>query len=467
MKHYDAVVIGAGVLGCFAARSLCRWKLSTLLLEGAGDVCTGITRANTAIIYPGYDNRPGSRKARMTVRANAAFPRLCEELEVPFQRCGSLMLSYGPAGDRVLQQKLEQGRENSVPVLQLLSGKQAEEMEPGVEKGVSTALYAPGTGTVNPWQLGIAACESAIKNGCEMRLNSPVTALGRQGRNYIVETAEERFSCAVVINCAGLAADKVQELLFPPRIRIFPDGADYLVLDKTAPAPRHILFHETEEKGKGLTAVPTVEGSLLLGPRKRPLTQPYAVERQGLEELKAQAAKLLPGLNMDMMIRSFGAVRPKPQMMELRAGEYVPSGRDLGDFPMDRPEPGFFSLIGIKTPGLTCADALGQYLADQAAAYLGAEPNPDFDSRRAAIPRPAALPFEQRKALAEKEPNYGDVLCLCEDVSRGEIMEAIRRGARDVEGVKRRTGAGLGRCQGGRCRLLIEELLEEQRHGKL
>lgn len=467
MKHYDAVVIGAGVLGCFAARSLCRWKLSTLLLEGAGDVCTGITRANTAIIYPGYDNRPGSLKARMTVRANAAFPRLCEELEVPFRRCGSLMLSYGPAGDHVLRQKLEQGRENGVPDLRLINGAQAEEMEPGLKKGVSTALYAPGTGTVNPWQLGIAACESAVKNGCALRLNSPVTAIRRQGKDYIVETARESFSCAVVINCAGLAADKVQELLFPPRIRIFPDGADYLVLDRKAPAPRHILFHETEEKGKGLTAVPTVEGSLLLGPNRRPLTQPYAVERQGIEELKAQAAKLLPGLDLDMMIRSFGAVRPRPQMVELRAGEYVPTGRDLGDFPIDRPEPGFFSLIGVKTPGLTCAGELGQYLAAQAAAYLEAEPRWDFDPRRAAIPRPAALPFERRKALVEAAPDYGDVLCLCEDVSRGEVLEAIRRGARDVEGVKRRTGAGLGRCQGGRCRLRIEELLEEQRHGKL
>lgn len=467
MKHYDAVVIGAGVLGCFAARNLCRWKLSTLLLEGAGDVCTGITRANTAIIYPGYDNKPGSRKARMTVRANAAFPRLCEELEVPYKRCGSLMLSYGPAGDRVLGQKLAQGRENGVSDLQLISGQQAEELEPGLKKGVSSALYAPGTGTVNPWQLGIAACESAMKNGCELRLNSPVTAIGRQGKEYIVETAGESFSCAVVINCAGLSADKVQELLFPPRIRIFPDGADYLVLDKNAPAPRHILFHETEEKGKGLTAVPTVEGSLLLGPSRRPLTEPYAVEQKGIEELKAQAAKLLPGLNMDMMIRSFGAVRPKPQMMELRAGEYVPTGRDLGDFPMDRPEPGFFSLIGVKTPGLTCAEELGQYLAAQAAAYLDAEPNPDFDPRRAAIPRPAALSFAERKTLVTAAPDYGEVLCLCEDVSRGEIMEAIRRGAVDVEGVKRRTGAGLGRCQGGRCRLLIEALLEEYRHGKL
>lgn len=467
MKHYDAVVIGAGVLGCFAARSLCRWKLSTLLLEGAGDVCTGITRANTAIIYPGYDNRPGSRKARMTVRANAAFPRLCEDLEVPFQRCGSLMLSYGPAGDAVLRNKMEQGQRNGVPGLALLSGTQAEKMEPGVEKGVSTALYAPGTGTVNPWQLGIAACESAVKNGCELRLNSPVTAIGRQGKDYIVETAEERFSCAVVINCAGLAADRVQELLFPPRIRIFPDGADYLVLDKNVPAPRHILFHETEEKGKGLTAVPTVKGSLLLGPNRRPLSQPYAVERQGVEELKIQAAKLLPGLELNRMIRSFGAVRPNPQRVELRAGEYVPSGRNMGDFPIDRPEPGFISLIGVKTPGLTCADELGQYLAARAAAYLDAEPNPDFDPRRAAIPRPAGLPFAERKALVEAAPDYGDVLCLCEDVSRGEVLEAIRRGARDVEGVKRRTGAGLGRCQGGRCRLRIEELLEEQRHGKL
>lgn len=460
MKHYDAVVIGAGVLGCFAARSLCRWKLSTLLLEGAGDVCTGITRANTAIIYPGYDNRPGSLKARMTVRANAAFPRLCEDLEVPFKRCGSLLLSYGPAGDRVLQQKLDQGQRNGVPGLALLSGAQAEELEPGVKKGVSTALYAPGTGTVNPWQLGIAACESAVKNGCELRLNSPVTAIGRQGKDYIVETAGECFSCAVVINCAGLAADKVQELLFPPRIRIFPDGADYLVLDKKAHGPRHILFHETEERGKGLTAVPTVEGSLLLGPNKRPLTQPYAVERQGLEELKAQAAKLLPGLDMDLAIRSFGAVRPNPQMVELRGGKYVPAGRDLGDFPIDRPEPGFFSLMGVKTPGLTCAGELGQYLAAQAAEYLEAEPRRDFNPRRAAIPRPAALSFAERKALVAAAPDYGEVICLCEAVSRGEVMEAIRRGARDVEGVKRRTGAGLGRCQGGRCRLLIEELLE-------
>lgn len=460
MKHYDAVVIGAGVLGCFAARSLCRWKLSTLLLEGAGGVCTGITRANTAIIYPGYDNRPGSCKARMTVRANAAFPRLCEDLEVPFKRCGSLLLSYGPAGDRVLQQKLDQGQRNGVPGLALLSGAQAEELEPGVKKGVSTALYAPGTGTVNPWQLGIAACESAVKNGCELRLNSPVTAIGRQGKDYIVETAGECFSCAVVINCAGLAADKVQELLFPPRIRIFPDGADYLVLDKKAHGPRHILFHETEERGKGLTAVPTVEGSLLLGPNKRPLTQPYAVERQGLEVLKAQAAKLLPGLDMDLAIRSFGAVRPNPQMVELRGGEYVPVGRDLGDFPIDRPEPGFFSLMGVKTPGLTCAGELGQYLAAQAAEYLEAEPRRDFDPRRAAIPRPAALSLAERKALVAAAPDYGEVICLCEAVSRGEIMEAIRRGARDVEGVKRRTGAGLGRCQGGRCRLLIEELLE-------
>ena len=149
MKHYDAVVIGAGVLGCFAARNLCRWKLSTLLLEGAGDVCTGITRANTAIIYPGYDNKPGSLKARMTVRANTAFPRLCEELEVPFRRCGSLMLSYAPMGDAVLQQKWRQGQENGVPGLALLSGTQAEELEPGLKKGVSTALYASGTGTIS------------------------------------------------------------------------------------------------------------------------------------------------------------------------------------------------------------------------------------------------------------------------------------------------------------------------------
>ena len=467
MRYFDAAVIGGGILGCFAARNLRQWKISTVLLEQTEDVCTGITRANSAIVYAGYDNKAGSRKAEMTVRGNGNFDQLCRELEVPFSRCGSLLVTYdAPSVDR-LRKKWEQGIENGVPGLRLLTGEEAEAMEPMLKPGVAGALYAPTTGTVNPWQLGIAAFENAVDNGVIPILGTAVTSIEKTNTGYLLRTTGETVTCRVVVNCAGLFADRVQELLFPPRIRIFPDGADYLVLDKTAPAPRHILFHETEERGKGLTAVPTVEGSLLLGPSKRSLTQPYAVERQGLEELKVQAANLLPGLELNRVIRSFGAVRPNPQMVELRAGEYISSGRDLGDFPMDRPEPGFFSLIGIKTPGLTCADALGQYLAGQAAAYLGAEPNPDFEPGRAAIPRPAALPFAERKALAEAAPDYGEVLCLCEDVSRGEVMEAIRRGARDVEGVKRRTGAGLGRCQGGRCRLLIEELLEEKRYGRL
>lgn len=467
MRHYEAVVIGAGALGCFAARNLRRWKISALLLESGGDVCTGITRANSAVIYPGYDNRPGSMKAAMTVKGNKNFPALCRELELPFLRRGSLLVSYGERSNRVLRDKLEQGRSNGVEELRLLSGREAEELEPMLKKGISSALYAGSTGTVNPWQLGIAACENAIANGCELSLNTRVVAMERQGKNYIIKTDREEIASTMVINCAGMNADKVQELLFPPRVRLFSDAGDYLVLDKNARSPEHIIFQETESGGKGLTVVPTVEGSLLLEGPRRKLTRLWATEQEGIDKIKAGAAELLPGLNLDMTIRSFAAVRPNPRYVRLRDGRYRTEERNIGDFVIDRPEPGFISLIGIKTPGLSCADELGAYIGAKAAEYLSAEPNRDFDGRRRGIVRPAVLDYESRKKLIEQRPEYGDIICRCEEVSRGEILEAIRRGAATVEAVKRRTGACLGRCQGSRCRMEIEELLEVYRHGQL
>lgn len=467
MRHYDAAVIGAGVMGCFTARELRRRKISVLLLEREADVCTGVTRANSAVIYPGYDNRQGSLKAAMTVRGNRNFPALCRELELPYFTRGSLLVSWGERADRVLREKLEQGRANGVEQLRLISGEEAEELEPMLKKGVSSALYAGSTGTVNPWRLGIAACENALANGCELRLNTGVLGIERQGKNYIIKTTGEEFSAAMVLNCAGLSGDKVQELLFPPRVRLFPNAGDFLVLDKSAQGPKHIIFQERERGGKGLTAVPTAESNLLLEGPRRKLTQPWATESEGIESIRAWATELLPGLDLERVIRSFAAVRPNPRYVSFKDGEYFPEGKNLGDFVIDRPEPGFISLMGIKTPGLSCAGELGAYLAAKAAEYLSAEENHGFDGHRRAILRPAELDFESRRKLVEEKPEYGDILCFCEEVSRGEIMEAIRRGADSAEAVKRRTGAGLGRCQGGRCRMEIEEMLEVYRRGQL
>ena len=451
MKHYDAVVIGGGVLGCFAARSLRRWNISTLLAEAEADVCTGISKANTAIVYAGYDNKVGSLKAQMTVRGNTEFEKLCEDLDVPFSRYGSLMVSYGPGADRVLKKKYENGCQSGVPGLRLISGQEAEKMEPMLAPGVSSALYAPSTGTVNPWQLTIAAYENAIHNGCDAIFNSPVRAIEKAPEGYILTAGAETICCKAVLNCAGLQADRVQELCFEPSVRISPDGADFLILDEQAPKPRCIIFQESEEKGKGVTAVPTVDGNLLLGPSQRPLEGEFwATSRTGLDFLRKGAMQVLPNLDLTQVIRTFGSVRPNPHRVVPENGAYVPDGRSIGSFSIENPAPGFYSLIGIKTPGLTCADQLGRYLAEGTAAYLNAAENPDF--------------YPIRNKISKKDHQ---IICQCRNITKGEILEAIRRGATTLDGIKRRVGSGLGRCQGSRCSWEIERILEDAKHGTL
>ena len=421
------------------ARNLRRWNISTLLLEKEDDVCKGITRANSAIVYAGYDNKPGSLKAELTVRGNADMEHLCEELEVPFSRCGSLLVAYDEASVSRLQKKLQNGIQNHVPGLRLLTGAEAEAMEPQLRKGVKAALYAPTTGTVNPWQLGIAACENAVENGAELLLHTEVLSIRQRAGGYIVETNKGVFQCKMVFNCAGLSAEKVQELLFEPSVRLKPDSADYLVFDVLAPKPERVIFLQAESCGKGITAIPCVEGNLLISGVRKQLDIPFATTRKGLQELHAATRELLPNIDLTKVIRSFGAVRPNP---------YRADGESIHDFCMENTAPGFYSLIGVKTPGLTCANELGMVLAQTAAEYLGAEKNPDFSPRR--------------KAFSEKD---NEIICRCQQITRAEIIEAIRRGASSVEAIKRRVGTGMGRCQGSRCTYTIEKLLEEYGHG--
>ena len=454
MERFDAAIIGGGLLGCFAARELSRRKLDIVLLEAREDVCTGISRANTAVIYPGCDHKPGTLKAEMTVRANAAFDRLCRDLDVPFSRCGSLMLSFGPAADAVLLKKLQNGEANGVPGLRLLDAESAYAMEPGLAPGLRHALFSPTAGTVNPWQLGIAACENAVRNGVQLRLNTKVEALRRETDSYLLETDRGALRTRAVINCTGLAAHRVQELLFPPSVRIVPTAGDYLVLDKDSVGmPAHILQYEPEEKTKGLTVVPTVEGSLLLGPSERDNTLDYAAAEGGLLWVREHASRLLPGLGLDGTIRSFAAVRPNPERTD---------GRSIHSFCIEHPAERFWSLIGIKPPGLSCARELGQYVAAALAKELRAEENSAFDPIRRGIHSVHALPFDERQKLAAAKPDYGEIVCCCEDVTRAEVLEAIRRGACTVDGVKRRVGTGMGRCQGARCTCAVMELLAKE-----
>lgn len=451
MRRFDAIVVGGGILGCFAARNLQKWNIHTLLIEEKDDVCTGITRANAAIVYAGYDNRVGSLKGAMTVRGNREFDRLCQELDVPLSRCGSFMVSFTEEGNAALEKKFRMGSENGVPGLALISSAEAKEREPMLADGIKKALYAPSTGTVNPWQLGIAAYENAVHNGCEAVFHSPVLSVCRADGGYIVQTDQEAFFCRMLLNCAGTAADKIQEMVFSPTVRLFCDGADFLVMDKRANSPRHIIFHQAAEHGKGITAIPTTEGNLLLGPTRRPLGKsPYSTTKEGIAFLREDALRILPKLDLGMTIRSFGAIRPNPHRVILKDGTYVPDGSSIGSFCIERPAENFISLMGIKTPGITCANQLGEYLAKETAAYLQAGRNDSFDPIRTGIPK-----------------GNDEILCQCEQISKAAVLEAIRRGAKTLDGIKRRVGSGMGRCQGSRCSYEIRKILEEWQNENL
>lgn len=462
MEHTDVAVIGGGLLGCFTARALTAYDISTIVLEEREDVCTGISRANTAVVYTGYDTKPGTLKTRLCVQANLKFDALCRELDVSFSRCGSLMVAFGSRAEAVLRKKLDQGWTNGVSGLELLGPEAVYALEPHLAPGVRLGLYARGTGTVNPWELGIAAFENARHNGAAFRLSEKLLHMERTDGGYWLETGRGCYTTRVVVNCAGLQADAVRELTKVPAVRIFPTAGDYLVLDDTAAGfIRHVILHEPEEKGKGLTLVPTVEGNLLIGPTQRPRASApdWATSREGLDTLYRLCAQVVPNLPLGEVIRSFAALRPNPYEVEERGGVWVPKERSISGFTILE-EDGLISLLGIKTPGLTCAQSLGEYTAAMAARLLGNPGrNPRFDPRRRGIRRAHGLSAGDRAALVREDPDYGEVVCQCRDVTKAEILEAIRLGASTVEGVKRRTGAGMGRCQGSRCAHRVLKLL--------
>ena len=465
MERTDVLIIGAGLLGCFAARALSQYDLRVTVLEAREDVSTGVSRANTGILYAGYDTKPGTLKSALTVKASIAAAELCRELEVPMRPCGSLMIACGPRAEGVLRKKLADGIENGVPGLAMLTGSELRALEPNLTPAVTAGLYAPLAAAVDPWALCIAAFENARSNGADFRFREPVEAIARTEDGFLVETPQQSYRAKTVLNCAGLSADRVRELCEKtPLVRIFPSAADYLVLDTGAgDFVKHIIFHEPERKGKGLTLVPTADGNLLVGPTERDVTDaPGAVTAEGLAALRELCGEVVPGLDLSRTIRSFSALRPNPYYVREANGQWLPEERSIGNFTVLE-EAGLFSLIGIKTPGLTCACELGKYAAEKLISYLGgAAKKSDFDPHRSAIPRPTGMDAETRGAFLRENPAYGRILCRCRSVSEGEALEAIRRGAVTLDGVKRRTGAGMGRCQGGFCQKKLLTLLSRE-----
>lgn len=479
MDSYDVLVIGGGLLGCFAARGLTRYRLKIALLEAREDLCTGISRANTAIVYSGCDTKPGTTKSRMCVAAAQSFGSLCHELGVRYTPCGSLMICFGPRGEETLRKKLAQGLANGVRGIRLLSREEVLTLEPNISSDVRLGLYAPEAGTVIPWELGLAAAENAVMNGASLLLNSKVNGIKRFNGGYKVTSGGKDLFARGIINCAGLFADEILEKVQPPSVRLFPAAGDYYVLDTKAGGHiHHVIFHEPEEKGKGLTLVPTVEGNILVGPSSVPADgkEGFKTSREGLDRLHDLVCSVIPTLPVAHVIRSFGALRPNPFFVRLDAesGDYVREDKGISDFTIVRAEDksAFLSLIGIKTPGLTCANELGLHVADTMAELLGGmDLKSDYNPQRPAPLRLNDLSFEERARLVRENPAYGRIVCRCRKISEGEIVDAIHGrgktmlefpGAVTVDGVKRRTGAGSGRCQGSFCSQRIIELIARE-----
>ncbi len=467
MEKYDVLIIGGGLLGCFAARELARYKLNIALVEAREDVCTGISRANTAIVYSGYDTAPGTLKTEMCIWANLGFEELCGELGVKFSRCGSLMISLGERGDAVLRKKYEQGIINGVEGLRLLSGEEVLTLEPNLTDKVTMGLLSPTTGTVNPWELGIAAYENALRNGVDFRFNEKVLSIAPQKGGYVLETEKGSIFARATVNCGGLYSDAIREMCHEPLVRVFPKRGDYLIFDKSEGAVvSRVIFHEPEQKGKGLTAVPTVDGNLLIGPSEIFLEGDwdFSTTAEGMEQLMALCEEVLPTLDRDKLIRSFGTLRPNPFHVERQSdGSFSREKRGISSFTILSDDEGaFLSFVGIKTPGLTCSRELGAYAAEAVAKYLGAEENEGFDPTRTPPLSLAHATAEERRNAAEKDPLYGRIVCRCAGISEGEVIDAIRRGATTLDGVKRRAGTGMGRCQGGFCSPRIMEILARE-----
>lgn len=451
---YDVIIIGAGVSGCAAARELSRYQYSTLVLEKCSDVAEGTSKANSGIVHAGFDNEPGSLMAKMNVRGNAMMEQLSKDLDFPFIRNGSLVLCFDADDEYKLEDLKKRGEANGVPGLRILSGDQVREMEPNISDKVTAALYAPTGGIVCPFNLTIALAENAADNGVEFRLGAEVTDIKKKDGFYQVAAGGEEYSARVVINAAGVYADKFHNMVSEDKMTIIPRKGEYCLMDSTVGDFVHsTVFQLPTAYGKGVLVTPTVHGNLLTGPTATDIDDKEGVNTtaEGMNELLKKAELSTPNLPRREIITSFSGLR---------------AHRPEHDFVIEEVDgaPGFVDVAGMESPGLSSAPAVGQYVAEIVQGILPAEEKTDFIGTRKGIPQMRYASFDERKKQIEKDPAYGNVICRCCTVTEGEIVNAIHRtlGATTVDGIKRRTSAGMGRCQSGFCNPRVVEILARE-----
>ena len=453
--NFDAVVIGGGVTGCAVARELSRYELHIALVEREEDVCSGTSKANSAIVHAGHDAVPGSVKARFNVEGNQMMGELAKDLDFEFERNGSLILCFAEEDRPALQELYDKGIKNGVPDLKIITGDEARTMEPNVSDAVVAALYAPTGGIVCPFGLTIALAENACDNGVEFLFNTKVDNVVKTETGYDLQTGDGVIHTTYVINAAGVYADEIHNMVSGRKLHITPRKGDYCLLDKEAGNHvHHTIFQLPGKLGKGILVTPTIHGNLLTGPTAKNIEDKESTATTALElaEIMEKGSVSVKNVPFRQVITSFSGLRAHEDGDDFIVGEAEDA-------------PGFFDAAGIESPGLTSAPAIGVYLAEEVAKKAGAAKKADWNKTRKGFVRPEKMTMGERAALIKEHPEYGTIICRCEGVSEGEIIDAINRtlGAVSLDGIKRRVRQGMGRCQAGFCTPRTMEILARER----
>ena len=454
VNMYDVIIIGAGVCGAAIARELSRYQVKICVLEKDEDVCCGTSKANSAIVHAGYDAVTGSLKAKLNVRGNEKMGELAKELDFPFERNGSLVLCLNEEEMPNLQALYDRGVANGVKELRILNREEVLQMEPNVTDQVYAALYAPTAGIVCPFGLNIALAENAYANGVEFQFNTEVTQIHKSEEGYELQTSKGVFRTRYVVNAAGVYADKFHNMVSDKKIHITARRGDYCLLDKEAGSHvKKTIFALPGKLGKGILVTPTVHGNLLIGPTAVNVEDKEGVNTtaEGLSQVLEKAGLSVKNIPTRQVITSFAGLRAHEDGDDFIIGEVEDAK-------------GFIDCAGIESPGIASCPAIGELAAELLKEKMGLKEKDNFISTRQGIKNPSLLSIEERNALIKENPAYGNIICRCEMVTEGEIIDAIRRplGARSLDGVKRRTRAGMGRCQSGFCSPRTMEILARE-----
>ncbi len=440
IDQVDILIIGGGVVGCAILQALTSYDATVALVEQYPDVCEGTSKANSAIIHTGFDARPGSLEARLLAEARQLWPEVIARLHIPYLQTGALMVALSQQEQSTIVREITPKAEANGVSLQPLSRSEILEAAPYVNERVVGGVLIEGEGVIDPFWTTRAYCEHALLNGAQLFLGERVNAIEVETRRLLVHTTSGRvFSAALVVNAAGLWADEIAHLAGDYSFRLTPRKGEFLITEEDHGVAQ-IILPVPSEVSKGILVTPIVFGGVLLGPTAEDVSdkRDLATTAAGLQRIREGVGRLVPAMATVSTVRQFAGLRAVSS-----TGDYIIRPSTVSER--------LLHVTGIRSTGLSASPAIGQYVGRLAAETLGLRLRTSY---REALPEP----------LSEAASEDGEVVCLCRSITRGEILAALRSPLppRTLDGLKRRTGAMLGECQGNLCLPRLIELFQQE-----